>query len=198
MFVAHGRVNGKQVNITIGPYGQLTEHEARDRARRLLQRMREGSDPRDERKHDDAMRITLRDVADSYTSRVGKLKASSVAQIERHVTTTPALWERKPIVSITEEACRKRYRELMTKGLRGKVTAHDLRRTVTTIGIANCGIDFYKVELLTGHLPTTVTARPYLETERLGYLYPEAQRIADYIEEQAAKANGANVVPLHA
>lgn len=379
VFVAHGRVNGKQVNLTVGPYGEMTEHEARDKARRLLQRMREGIDPRDARKHDDAMRVTLRDVADSYNNRVGKLKASSKDAIERHVTTTLALWERKPIVSITEDACRKRYRELMTKGLRGKapapgqanqamsvlkallnyasrqyrradgtplilhnpvdalrddwvelkprtsripdnrvgavwsalkewraeaytrerlssidlvmflmltgcrlneartltwdqvhieddpeacwwhlpdaknrhsfwfplstqaiellktrervkgspwvfssfsrsghivsprdllakvskvagtkVTAHDLRRTVTTIGIANCDIDFYKVELLTGHLPTTVTARHYLETERLGYLYPEAQRIADYIEEQAAKADGANVVPIRA
>lgn len=80
-----------------------------------------------------------------------------------------------------------------------KVTAHDLRRTVTTIGIAHCGIDFYKVELLTGHLPNgSVTARHYLETSRLQYLYPECQRIADWIEEQAAKASGANVVPLHA
>jgi integrase len=92
-------------------------------------------------------------------------------------------------------------RDLMTKASKvagTKITAHDLRRTNITIGIANCGIGFYKVELLTGHLPTTVTARHYLETERLGYLYPESQRIADWIEEQAAKENGANVVPLRA
>jgi integrase len=380
VFVAHGRVNGKQVNVTVGPYGELTEQEARDKARRVLQRMREGVDPRAVRKQDEAMRVTLRDVADSYKGRAGRLKASSAAQIERHVTTTLAQWEKKPVVSITEDACRKRYRELMKKGLRGKapapgqanqamsvlkallnyasrqyrradgtplilhnpvdalrddwvelkprtsripdnkvgavwsalqqwraeaytrerlasidlvmfllltgcrlneaatltweqvhieddpaacwwhlpdaknrnsfwfplstqasellktrervsgsrwvfstfsksghivsprdlmekvskiagtkVTPHDLRRTTTTIGIAHCGIDFYKVELLTGHLPTrSVTARHYLETERLGYLYPEAQRIADWIEEQATRASGANVVPLRA
>ncbi len=381
VFVATGRVRGRQVNLTLGPLGELTEAEARDKARRVLQRMREGVDPRDERKHQEAMEVTLRDVADSYMARPGKLKASSAAQIERHVTTTLAQWQHKPVVSITEDGCRKLYRKLMTKGLHGdrkggspgqanqslsvlkallnyagrqyrradgsplvprnpvdglrddwvelkprtsripdnrvgavwsalqawraeaytrdslagidlvsflmltgcrlneaaslrwehvhleddpaacwwhvpdaknrnsfwfpcstqlvellktrervegspwvfttwsksghivsprdlmtkvskvagtKVTAHDLRRTTTTIGIAQCGIDFTKVELLTGHLPTTVTARHYLETERLGYLYPEAQRIADYIEERAAKANGANVVPLRA
>lgn len=107
VFVAHGRVGAKQVNLTLGPLGELTEQEARDKARRVLQRMREGIDPRDVKKQDDAMRVTLRDVADSYKGRVGKLKESSKKAIERHVTTTLAQWEKKPIVSITEEACRK-------------------------------------------------------------------------------------------
>lgn len=84
-----------------------------------------------------------------------------------------------------------------------KITPHDLRRTMTTIGIANCGIDFYKVELLTNHIPNgNVTARHYLETSRLQYLQPEAQRIADWIEKQGklaeAIAKGENVVPLRA
>ncbi len=84
-----------------------------------------------------------------------------------------------------------------------KITPHDLRRTMTTIGIANCGIDFYKVELLTNHIPNgNVTARHYLETSRLQYLQPEAQRIADWIEKQSkiaeAVASGENVVALRA
>jgi hypothetical protein len=33
---------------------------------------------------------------------------------------------------------------------------------------------------------------------RLGYLYSECQRIGDWIEHQAAVADGANVVPLRA
>lgn len=35
------------------------------------------------------------------------------------------------------------------------ITPHDLRRTFTTIGVATCGIDLYKVELLTNHVPRT-------------------------------------------
>lgn len=66
-----------------------------------------------------------------------------------------------------------------------KITPHDLRRTFTTIGIANCGIDLHKVELLTNHVPKGVTARHYLETSHLQYLKPETQRISDWIEEQA-------------
>lgn len=378
VFIATGRVKGKQVSFTIGPFGELTEYEARDKARRVLQQMREGIDPRDQRKKDEAEKVTLREVVEAYVDR-GKLKQSSADAIRRHLLTTLAPWKDQAVASITEDACSKRYRKIKEEGLRGeggapgqanqafsvlralinfamrrykradgtplivhnpvvalkddwvqlkprtsripdnkvgavwsalqqwreeaytrdslagidlvmfllltgcrlneattltwdrvhieddpeacwwhlpdaknrnsfwfplskqavellktrqrvegspwvfttwsesghivsprdlmtkvskvagtKITAHDLRRTNITIGIANCGIDFYKVELLTGHLPTTVTARHYLETERLGYLYPETQRIANWIEEQAAKANGANVVPLRA
>ena len=70
-----------------------------------------------------------------------------------------------------------------------KITPHDLRRTFTTIGIANCGIDLHKVELLTNHVPKGVTARHYLETSHLQYLKPETQRISDWIEQQAVVLN---------
>lgn len=380
VFIANGRIRGKQTSVALGPYGELTENEAREKARRVLQRMREGVDPHADRKQEEAAKVTLRMVCDEYVSRPGKLKQSSKDAIQRHLLTTLAKWKDKPIASITEDACRQQYRKMLTEGLRGKkgapgqaaqafsvlralmnysmrryrrangaplilrnpvdalkddwvqlqprttripdnkvgavwsalkswreegytreglagidlvmflmltgcrlneattlrwdqvhidddatacwwhlpdpknrhpfwfplstqaadllkargrvkgspwvfttwsksghivsprdlmekvskvagerVTPHDLRRTVTTIGIANCGIDFYKVELLTGHLPNgSVTARHYLETSRLGYLYPECQRIGDWIEDAAAKANGANVVPLRA
>ncbi len=53
-------------------------------------------------------------------------------------------------------------------------------------------------ELLTNHVPKGVTARHYLETSRLQYLQPEAQQVGDWIDEQAAKASGANVIPFPA
>jgi integrase len=74
------------------------------------------------------------------------------------------------------------------------ITPHDLRRTFTTVGVATCGIDLHKIELLTNHVPKTVTARHYLETSHLQYLAPEVQRIADWIEVQGkiAEAKGAS------
>lgn len=375
VFVAQGRVLGKAVCFTIGPFGEWTEFEAREKARKVLQGMREGIDPRDAKKADEATRVTLRQVADAYMGRPGKLKDSSKSEIERHVTTTFEAWQHKPITGITEDDCRKRYNEILTKGLRGKapapgqavqafsvlralinfagrrykradgtplilhnpvavlkddwvtlperktripeskigpvwsalqqwrdqaynrdtlasidlviflvltgarigeaaaltwdrinldegwwhlpdpknrnpvwlplstqavqllttrqrvegspfvfsswgkaghikdprdtmkkvsevagtkITPHDLRRTFTTFGVANCGVDLHKIELLTNHVPRGVTAKHYLETSHLQYLRPEVQRIADWIEQQAAKANGANVVPLRA
>ncbi|WP_454756886.1 tyrosine-type recombinase/integrase [Cupriavidus campinensis] len=82
------------------------------------------------------------------------------------------------------------------------LSPHDLRRSYTTIGVAVCGIDLHKVELLTNHVPRGVTARHYLETSHLQYLLPEVQRIADWIVEQGriadSVATGANVVALRA
>lgn len=375
VFVAQGRVQGKAVCFTIGPFGEWTEHEARDKARKVLQGMREGIDPRDAKKADEAAKVTLRQVADAYMARPGKLKDSSKSEIERHVGTTFKAWEKAPIASITEDDCVRRYREILEKGTTGKgpapgqavqafsvlralinfagrrfkradgspliqhnpvavlkddwvtlperktripeskigptwsalqqwrdqaynrdtlasidlvmflllsgcriseaagltwervnleegwfhlpdpknrnpvwlplstqavqllttrqrvegspfvfsswgksghikdprdmmkkvsevagtkITPHDLRRTFITFGVANCGVDLHKIELLTNHVPKGVTAKHYLETSHLQYLKPEVQRIADWIEQQAAKANGANVVPLRA
>jgi len=113
VFVAQGRVHGKAVCFTIGPYGESTEFEARDKARKVLQGMREGVDPRDTKKQDAAAKVTLRQVADAYMERPGKLKESSKGEIERHVSTTFKAWEDHPIVRITEDDCRKRYREVV-------------------------------------------------------------------------------------
>ncbi len=82
------------------------------------------------------------------------------------------------------------------------LSAHDLRRTFVSVGVATCGIDLHKIELLTNHVPKGVTARHYLQTSRLQYLQPEVQRIGEWIETQgavaASMADGGNVVSLRA
>jgi len=122
-FVAQGRVRGKPVIVTIGRYGLYTEDKARAKAQSLLQDMREGIDPRDAKKANDASKVTLQEVCDQYVSRPGKLKASSKAEIERHVAKVFEAWKDRPITSITADDVRKRYREMATKGLRGKAPA---------------------------------------------------------------------------
>lgn len=61
---------------------------------------------------------------------------------------------------------------------------HDLRRTFIAIGL-ECGVELWKAEILTNHLPNTVTLKHYTQTRDLRYLRPEVQRIADWITEQA-------------
>jgi integrase len=399
VFIVMGRVRGKQIQFTIGPFGQFTEDEARTKARTILQRMREGIDPRDSKKADEALKVTLQEVCDAYVNRPGKLKESSKGEIKRHVEKVFSDWREKPITSITEDQVKKRYRDMATKGLRhthdrsqpiapapgqanlsmttlralirfaarqykradgsplikhnpvdalrddwiqlrprtrdidtkkvgdvwhllttqrldliasqeredGRIdprdadkhsgidlvlfllltgarrnegaklewrnvnldegwwhipdpknanpiwlplssqakallaarprvdgnpyvfasrskaghvmdtrapfkgisklvgttlSAHDLRRTFVSIGVATCGIDLHKIELLTNHVPKGVTARHYLQTSRLQYLEPEVEKIGSWIERQGreaeAKATGQNVVPLRA
>lgn len=380
VFMAMGRVKGKLVQFTIGNYGIFTEDQARKKAQRVLQQMREGVDPRDVQKEDEAAKVTLRQVADAYfTERPGMLRESTRVEKDRHIETVWAAFKHKPIVSITEADVRKRYTEMATKGLRGRgpapgqaqiatvtlsvlinfamrrykrsdgtpllthnpvaalkadlpgfkprtrdidekhigavwnllaqmraypknadaaagidlvrfllltgcrrsegaslewvnvnldeawfhlpnpkndnpvwiplsaqavallrarqpkpgdadaspyvfptrakgghvtdtraplekiakligqpISAHDLRRTYVSLGVATLGIDLHRLELLTNHVPQGVTAKHYLRTSRLQYLLPETQRISDWIEEQAGKVSGANVVSLQA
>ena len=121
-FIVQGRVEGTDATprITIGPYGVFTVDQARDLAREHLRTMRQGGDPRDLRRQDAALAVTLRTVADAYVDRPGKLKDSSRKVISRHVVTTFADWADKPILSITEDMCKARYRRMLTEGLRGK------------------------------------------------------------------------------
>lgn len=61
------------------------------------------------------------------------------------------------------------------------LSPHSLRRTFTHVGAWLCRIDIQKIELLTNHIPQSVTARHYLETEHLEYLDSEVQQIANRI-----------------
>lgn len=134
VFVAQGRVRGKAVIITIGPFGLYTEDQARRNAQSLLQMMREGIDPRAVKKAEEAERVTLRDVMTAYLDRPGKLKESSKIEIRRHVEKAMAAWADKPIVAITEEDVRKRHREIATVGLVGKGPAPgQANLTMTTL-----------------------------------------------------------------
>jgi integrase len=381
-FIAQGRVNGigSAVRVTVGPYGVFTPDQARDAAKEHLRNMGLGRDPRDLKRQDEAMKVTLRQVADAYFARGGKLKESTRNEMDRHVKSVFGAWENKPIASITEADVRKRHREMSVSGLRGApapgqaqislvtlrtlinfanrrykrsdgsplipsnpvnalkddfiefkprtrdidakkvgpvyhmlsearvsardddaragvdlvrfllltgarrnegamltwdrvdldegwfhlpdpknrnptwiplssqavellksrkpaedgknassyvfpsrskaghvmdtraplariskiaglhLSAHDLRRTFVSVGVATLGIDLHKIELLTNHTPKGITAKHYLQTSRLQYLQPEVQAIGDWVEHEslvaAAKASGSNVVSL--
>lgn len=133
VFFAQGRLHGKAVVITIGAFGLYTEDTARKKAQSVLQQMRDGIDPRDTKKADEALKVTLQTVCDAYVSRPGKLKESSKAEIKRHVSKVFTAWAEKPIASITEDDVRKRYREMATKGLTGKPAPGQANISMTTL-----------------------------------------------------------------
>lgn len=124
-FIVQGRVEGtgKEARITVGPYGVFTVDQARDVAREHLRTMRLGTDPRDLKRQDEAMAVTLGQVCTSYVSRPGKLKKSTADEYQRQVDKVFAGWKDKPIANITEDDVRKRHRELLEGGLDGKRAA---------------------------------------------------------------------------
>lgn len=76
-----------------------------------------------------------------------------------------------------------------------KISAHDLRRGLTQAG-HTIGIQKHIIDLLTGHLSNDVTIRHYTETEDLRCYRDDAQKIANWFEQQGAIHSGANVVAL--
>jgi integrase len=81
------------------------------------------------------------------------------------------------------------------------VTRHDLRRTYTAIAI-HCGVEMWKAECLTGHVPQSVTLKHYTETSDLRYLAEDADKIGGWVVKEAlvatAMASGKNVIALRA
>lgn len=123
VFIVMGRVGGKSIQFTLGPFGTLTEDAARKRAQKVLQDMREGIDPRAVVKAEAAMKVSLQDVLESYVGRPGKLKDSTAAEYRRHVEKTFAKWAPLPIASITRDMVKERHAALTKGGLDGKKAA---------------------------------------------------------------------------
>ena len=88
--------------------------------------------------------------------------------------------------------------ELISKVAGIHLSAHDLRRTWTNIAMRECLIEKFRTDLLTCHAPShaDTTARHYLDLKKLDWLYPETQRVSDWIEQAGKVAAGANVVVL--
>lgn len=126
-YVAQGRVHGKAVISTIGRHGLFTEDQARRKAQALLQGMREGINPNEEKKAaaeaakaDEAAGVTLAEVCAAYLDRPGKLKRKTADEYQRHVDKSLAEWNDLPIASITADMVVKRHREIAQRGLDGK------------------------------------------------------------------------------
>ncbi len=121
-FIVQGRLDpsAPPIRITIGLYGVFTVDQARDVAREHLRSMRMGVDPRDVRRKDEVMSVTLAEVAKAFFARPGMLKPTTRDEMGRHLKTAFDKWLTRPIASITPADCRKRYEEIATKGLRKK------------------------------------------------------------------------------
>ncbi len=134
VFIVQGRVKGMDgpaARFTIGQYGAFTPELARDDAEDILRSLKKGVDPREQAKEAKAARerakvqqVTLREVAEAHmrdnSRRKVPLKQSSRDTIERHLKTTFAAWQDKPIFAITRDMVRDRYNEMLTGGLSGE------------------------------------------------------------------------------
>lgn len=121
-YIVQGRVKGtgKESRYTIGPCKLLGTDDARKRALSRLLEMHDGKNPQAEKKKRQSQGITLRDVMLDYIAnkrtKHGPLRPASKNDIQKCVEKQLADWADKPVVSITREACIKRFRELSLTG----------------------------------------------------------------------------------
>jgi integrase len=115
-WIVQGRVNGKTSRYTLGSIELLTADAARKRAQVKLLEMYDGKDPQAEKKKLKAQSETLREVMDDYIehkrTKNGPLRPTSKKDIRRCVENTFSDWADKPVVTISRDACIKRFREL--------------------------------------------------------------------------------------
>jgi integrase len=91
--------------------------------------------------------------------------------------------------------------EKLEKAAGVHLTRHDLRRTFIAMALHR-GHEMWKAELLTGHVPQSVTLKHYTETSDLRYLAQETESIGRWVTSEAsiveAATLGRNVVPMRA
>src|ERR1700682_3931688 len=82
-YFAEGRVQGKTVRFTIGKHGVYTAEEARGKARAALQKMAEGINPNDTKRHEKAKGVTFGQAFDDFLLSRKNLKARTIYDYKR-------------------------------------------------------------------------------------------------------------------
>ena len=135
-FIVQGTVKGqkKERRLTIGTYGAWTVDNARRRAEEIMHQLEDGIDPVEQRKQDEAMAVTLRQVADAYFDRPGQpLRESTKGEMNRHIDKIFTKWADRPITSITVEDCRQRHREMCESGIDGRPAPGQAQISLVTL-----------------------------------------------------------------
>lgn len=114
-YIVQGKVKNKERRVTLGRHGVITVDEARKKAKIELSRMLEGIDPVVEKKTTEAYSKTLLDIVTDYLKDRPDMKASSKADIDKHMAGAFKLWADKPAVEITRDKVAMRFRELSEK-----------------------------------------------------------------------------------
>jgi integrase len=105
----------------------------------------------------------------------------------------PARSKGKRLPHITD--CRGQL-ELLAGQTGIQVTAHDLRRTFRAVAAA-CNVELWRTKALMNHKQNSdVTLAHYTDLSDVRNLKPEADRIADYLEEQRRVFEADNLVPM--
>lgn len=111
VYIAQTKLNGRTIRVTLGTHGVVTEAQARDKAKKELMKISDGIDPREEKKKEKVLEMTLSEVTDSYLS-TRLLKTSTISDINRHLRTTFSDWKDQPVVKITRDKVLDKFKKM--------------------------------------------------------------------------------------
>ena len=116
-FVISYRFHGRKRLLTLGAYGVLTVQQGREAARKALGQLAEGHDPLDGRKDSRRHRVTLKEHAEQWSERKGKVRRRSWRDDERRLAKhiLPALGS-KTLESISERECERLHAKVTERG----------------------------------------------------------------------------------
>jgi integrase len=155
-FVMQRDINGTSRRISIGRYGDISLHKARQQAEQLAGTMRGGVDPVEEERAATAGSMTLREAWKLYEAHLSAKERSPVTRDGYWILlkTHCADWLDRPLAEITPAAAHARHVHIGTT--RGKYAANGTMRTLRAIwrraqrahsrlpGPPTVNVDFYK------------------------------------------------------
>ncbi len=111
---------GRKRRLTIGRDGLLTAYQARERAKRLILRMSDGEDPREEQLRQveaaqkaKAEQITLKQLCKDFCSdKKARLVTNTLREYRRYINKDLKDWLDRPIASITGDDIWDRHRKI--------------------------------------------------------------------------------------
>jgi len=109
VYIAEGKINGKNVRLTIGKHGVFTAEQARLQARELLLLMAKGINPADLKQEEKSRAISLDAALADFLNARKNLKPRTVLDYQQTINTYLNDWKKKPLCRITKDMIAKRH-----------------------------------------------------------------------------------------
>jgi integrase len=120
-YIAQHDVNGRTIRITIGKHGVFTPEEARREARDYLNRMARGEDPRETKRRQRSLSLTLDEAWEECRSAHAWRKQTE-SDYRRVVEHFLADWRKRPLAEITGQMVLERHADHATRHSPGTAT----------------------------------------------------------------------------
>lgn len=112
VYIAEGKVNNKNVRVTIGRHGVFTSEQARAEARNVLGMIARGINPNDVDKAKKAKSVTLSEVYQAYLKARSSLKPRTIYDYDRCMKSYFLEWNNKPLTEISKDLIERKHREI--------------------------------------------------------------------------------------